>query len=576
MKPKSTSQPPAAPSILALAVRRALLGGLWLGCGSSMALAAGHPGLPESINQGQEVGLKIPDLTRPALHRGIDVGHASGTFGANGRSLTVDQTTAKAILDWNRFDIAAGNAVRFNQPSASAVVLNQIHQSDPSRIFGALTANGQVYLINHNGFLFGKGAQVDTNTLVVSTLAIKDENFAKGITKVVDSGAGGSREPVAALTGDGSVYRTAADGSREKIGIRIEQGASLHGDGGRVLLAAPAIENRGEVSANGGQVILAAATDKVYLQEADPKSDLRGLLVEVKTGGSIDNLGKVIAGHGNSTLVGFAIHQQGLVSASTTVALGGSVRLLARENATLKADGNGAYVLTPGSTRRSAETGDGLGERAAVTLGQGSRTTVKLDGSGGSAVDGQDQPHSQIDIEAGRIVLKSGSTVRAKGGDVSLIASESPGVPLGETSASNGSRILIERDATVDVSGSRQSTVAMERNVVDVELRDNELRDAPLQKDGVLHGKTIAVDLRKGTPLADITGATARIRRSVQERNSAGGTIGLSSEGDVVVQGGSTLNVAGGQVRYRDGYVKTSRLLSGGQVIDVAAANPDR
>ena len=75
---------------------------------------------------------------------------------SDGKQLQIDQTAPSAVLNWRSFNISEGNSVKFNQPSSSAVALNRIFQNDPSRILGNLTANGQVFLINQNGFLFGK------------------------------------------------------------------------------------------------------------------------------------------------------------------------------------------------------------------------------------------------------------------------------------------------------------------------------------------------------------------------------------------------------------------------------------
>jgi filamentous hemagglutinin family protein len=78
-----------------------------------------------------------------------------------GPDLHIYQQTDTAIFNWQSFNIGAGNRVEFEQPSSAAVALNRIFQQDPSRIFGALEANGRVYLLNQNGILFGEGSRVD-------------------------------------------------------------------------------------------------------------------------------------------------------------------------------------------------------------------------------------------------------------------------------------------------------------------------------------------------------------------------------------------------------------------------------
>jgi len=497
----------------------------------------------------------------------------------SGNTMTIQQVSDKATLDWQSFNIGPENTVRFDQPQATSVALNRIHQADPSQIMGRLTANGQVFLVNQNGFVFGPNSQVNTSSLVVSSLEIADNTLTRGITKVVDSSPASGL--VAALSGDGRVYRVSAGGGAEKIAIRVEAGAKLatHAANGRILLAAPSIENQGQIEAADGQVILAAATDKVYLQEADPNSDLRGVLVEVQTGGSITNLGRVLAQRGNATLIGFALRQQGEVSASTSVALNGSVRLLAREGAALQ-QVNGAYKLIPQTTLRGADSGDGLGTQASVTLANGSHTAVDLDTSGGSAVDEQAQPHSRMDVEAGRILLQAGSLLQAKGGTVNLTASERPDSPLVKTSGTNESRILLEAGSKIDVSGTTDTVLPMSRNLLSLQLLKNELRDAPLQKSGPLYKSTVQVDVCSvdqygHLPIADVSGAIARIQRSVSERNAQGGTVNLASEGDVVLNPGAQIDLSGGLIRYLGGFINTTKLVDAeGRMVDIANADP--
>ncbi|WP_446809753.1 filamentous hemagglutinin N-terminal domain-containing protein [Methylomonas sp. 2BW1-5-20] len=560
-------------SLLQLSIRHILTGGVLALYGATDSLADG--GLPVSVNAGGANSSAIADLTNAALHPGINVGHASADYSADGQKLTIKQTTDKTILDWQSFDIGAGKSVQFIQPASSSIALNNIHQLDASKIYGNLNANGQVYLVNANGFVFGNGASVNTNSLVATNLKIADEVFAQGISKVVDANASPNNpEPVAALAGDGTVYRNTGNGNREKIRILVESGAQISaGSGGRVIMAAPQVENRGTISAPNGQVILAAATDKVYLQETDD-NNLRGLLVEVKTGGDVKNVGKILTERGNTTLMGFAVTQQGLVSASTSVALNGSIHLLAREGARLEAADN-RYRLKPLSSTRASAAKDGLGTQASVTLASDSLTTVTLDASAGSAVNGQIQPKSKIDLEAGQIRMQAGAKIVAHSGDVRLIASTTPSNPLDATSATNASRIVLDAGSTIDVSGIKNVELPMSANILDVELRNDELRDAPLQKTGILHGKTVQVDSRTGTSLADISGALGKVQHSINERSVDAGSVELQSEGKVIVDQNATIDISGGSIHYLAGKITTSKLLSNNRVFDIATANPN-
>ena len=83
-----------------------------------------------------------------------------------GNNMVVTQTADKATLNWQSFNIGAGAQVEFKQPQSTSVALNRIFDAVPSQVNGALKANGQVYLINQNGIVFGGDAQVNTQSLV--------------------------------------------------------------------------------------------------------------------------------------------------------------------------------------------------------------------------------------------------------------------------------------------------------------------------------------------------------------------------------------------------------------------------
>src|SRR4051812_45866666 len=95
----------------------------------------------------------------------------------NSSNLTIQQKTPQVIINWGNFSIAARESVVFQQPSASSVALNRVTGQQPSEIFGRLSANGHLFLINPNGVLFGPTASVDVGSIVASTLSLSNENF---------------------------------------------------------------------------------------------------------------------------------------------------------------------------------------------------------------------------------------------------------------------------------------------------------------------------------------------------------------------------------------------------------------
>ncbi|MGD9601207.1 MAG: filamentous hemagglutinin family protein [Gammaproteobacteria bacterium] len=479
------------------------------------------------------------------------VTHGAAGYTTSGTVGTVTQSTDRAILNWQSFNVGTGHRVEFKQPSSTSAALNRIHQADPSRILGAVDANGQVLLVNQNGFVFGKDAKVNTRALTASTLRISDDVFhTLGITGAINADPAGSA----------SSARPALEGTTNSSAqIRVEPGAEITASE-RVLIIAPEVINEGSITVPDGQAVLAGAKDKVYLA-AD--SDLRGLLVEVDTGGKVTNLGQILTERGNTTLVGLAVNQLGRVRATTSVNVNGTIRLLARDRAQPT-----AFTPSVGSPRKPAATRSGV-----LTIGPGSVTEVVPDADAATAVDAQPQPKSRIEAMARTVHVQREATIAAPGGHIAITATSTPNVPLG--GADRNTKIVIEPGARIDASGARGAEVPMERNQASIRLFGNELAGSPVQRDGILRGKEITVDLRRGTRIADVSKLYTEVRRDVRERLASGGDVTLASEGAVVLNPGSVIAFGGGEVRTLDGFLDTTRLIRAGVVIDIADASPD-
>ena len=530
------------------------------GMRASVGRTGGAASLALVAIAGSDVAL-AQGLPVPRANNFVTSGSATAVENAARSAMTINQTTNRAILNWSSFNIGAGNSVRFNQPNASSIALNRIGGGTPSIIAGQLSANGQIYLINQNGILFTRGAQVNVAGIVASSLDIGDDVFNQGILSTPRGSA-----------------QFQWNGTESEFGnslVRLEPGAVITtGEGGRVMMFAPRVENAGRIEAPGGQVILAAGL-KVYL-EASSDVNLRGLLVEVDPlatgagpqGGTVTNqklgeaVGEIITRRGNTTLAALAVNQEGRISATTTVSANGSIYLIARDTTS---------VATPGATAIGTATRSGT-----VTLGKGSTTEVLPEsGDKSTSIDVSTFNPSQVKIDGKKIHVQERAKIVAPGGEVNLTARDLSQGSAGESSA-NASRIFIDKNAVIDVAGSRDVEVAVERNIVSAELRGNELRDAPLQRNGILRGRTVKVDVRKGTTLADVSGYTAQVGRTVGERTAAGGSINLQSQGDVVLREGSLLDVSGGSLKYLRGVTSTTKLLTNGKIVDISQASPNQ
>jgi filamentous hemagglutinin len=486
-----------------------------------------------------------------ATNAGTFVASGTATAVQSGKNLTVKQTSNNAALNWASFNISADGKVVFQQPTKTSVALNRIYDANPSSIFGSLSANGQIYLLNANGFLFGSTSTVNVSGMIASSLNISDQTFASGILAPVQSNKAALQPWV-----DGSNQPIANSGV-----ITLEKGAQLTATGGgRLLLAAPSVQNSGTLSAPDGQIVLAAG-QSIYLQ-ASSQPDLRGLIVQVDGEGTAANqlTGLLSAPRGNITLTGLMVNQDGRISATTTVSANGSVTLEAAN--TVKFNGTDPITAVQGGQ---------------VELGAGSRIDVMPEyADTHTAVDAQAQLQSAIDI-TGQQVFLHGASIVAPSGKLTVTASANP--DAGVTSGGNPqARIRIDSGTTIDLSGS-DAELPMSANLVTVQLRSNELKDDPAQRNAALRGQTVTVDARAnggaGTPIADVTSAIASVGKNIAQRTEAGGTATFLSEGDVVFKPGASLDVSGGATNFLGGSIQTTQLIgANGQLYDIGSANP--
>ncbi|WP_165797539.1 two-partner secretion domain-containing protein [Solimonas fluminis] len=226
-------------------------------------------------------------------------------------TLHIDQTSSAAIINWQDFSIAQGEFVQFSQPSASAAVLNRVVGGLPSEILGNLSANGRVFIINPQGVMFGAGARVDTASLVATTLDIADQDFLSG--RLVFAGSAGSQARV------------------------VNHGHIEAADGGFVVLAAAGVSNEGLVSAQLGEVALVSGTAMTLSLDG---SGLVGFSIDRAALGAAagaDNGGEITANGGRvlmsaqlaQGLVGMAVNNRGRITAQSIEEHDGAVFLRA-------------------------------------------------------------------------------------------------------------------------------------------------------------------------------------------------------------------------------------------------------
>ena len=538
--------------------------------------------VPVPARVGWLVSTSVPNIPTPLP--------VAAPNAAGGTSLSINQLSPGAVYNWQSFDIGAASSVTFNYPSATSSSLNRVTGSTaPSAIYGVLKSQyanpdpkgaplvgGSIYLVNANGILFGKSAQVDTGALIASTLDLQNTDFYSGLAQSVAS-QGYSFGPFAAV---GDTPASLLPGANNFV--LVDAGARITtSSGGRVFLFANnVVQNAGTITAPGGQAVLAAG-DQVYLNvptnEPMYASEVNsaipavnGLLVEVGAGnGSVANVqgGIINTPTGNTTLVGMAVNQSGRINATTSVTQDGSVFLLARGGAQGKLSEAGSLVL------KEATAG------GALTLGQGSvvdieaDTTVDAKGNQATSNANSSFTPSLVQLSGKTIALQAGATIVAHGGVVDARAETVPYyVPGNENPPTaydyaamtgDGARLVLDANATIDVSGTTSTTVSAARNFVTTALLGaNDLADAPLQRTGPIYRSELTFDVRSPVPVLGNTSAYVNaIEKTATEQLAAGGKIKLASTGAVVTNAASSLDVSGGVVNYTAATVSPSQLL---------------
>lgn len=226
---------------------------------------------------------------------------------------TIDQASSSAILEWDRFSIAASETVEFRQPSASAVILNRVVGRNPSEILGTMRANGHVFLVNPNGVFFGPGASIDVQGLVATTMNVSDSDFVAGRYR---------------FTGDETPKGRAAVTNAGHISSRA---------GGYVVLAGDYVENRGVISARAGHVVLASGRQVTLDLEGDGLVSFAVDEATLDDHAGVRNTGSILADGSNvvmtarvaSTLAASAVNNEGLIRATGIAEKDGTIHLTA-------------------------------------------------------------------------------------------------------------------------------------------------------------------------------------------------------------------------------------------------------
>jgi filamentous hemagglutinin family protein len=341
----------------------------------------------------------------------------------------IDQATQRAAINWQSFNVGSQQSVTFQQPSSSAVALNRVVGPDPSRIAGRIDANGQIVLTNQSGVTFYKGAQVNTNGLMVTAVGITNQNFMAG-KMIFDQPA--------------------------KPNARVEnQGTITVRQAGLAALVAPQVVNSGVITAKLGHVVLAGARTATLDLYGDGllSLDVSNQVAQAPVGPDgekvtalVTNSGVIVADGGTVQLTARAA--DGVVQ--NLVEAGGKIRAatMGEQTGTIALNGVGGAIVVAGQL---AATGNAAGTRGGaievVSNGNvGITSSARINASG----------------KAGGGVVAIGTTLdRARGGPgvtpamtaAKVTVQHGAKIAANATSNGDGGRITVLSGGTTVMNG---------------------------------------------------------------------------------------------------------------------------
>lgn len=370
-----------------------------------------------------------------AAPSGGTVTSGSATITQNGNITNVVQSTQKASINWQSFSIGTNEIVNFNQPNSSAIVLNRVIGNERSVIDGALNANGQVWILNSNGVLFGKNASINTAGLLATTAQISDIDFQNGNYNFKDA-------------------------TQNNV---INEGTITISDGGYVVLASNEVRNAGTIEAIKGKINIVGADS--YTLNLNGNSLLSLKVDKGVLDALVENSGNMVANGGEIYLSTNAINEllkgvvnnTGIIEANSVDGITGYVELTGEDinlksgsQIYAKGTNGGGKILVGGDWQGSGD----LKQATTVTMESGAKidASATKNGDGGTVVLWSDvnNPNSYTQMDGEILATGAGSGM---GGKV-----ETSGHVLGVTGVVNagagGEWLLDPIDMTITSDGT--------------------------------------------------------------------------------------------------------------------------
>lgn len=430
------------------------------------------------------------------------------TFAQQGNVFSITNTP-NTIINWQSFSVGRDEITRFIQQSSDSKVLNRITGQDPSQILGSLQSNGQVFLINPNGVLFGKDARIDVNGLVASSLQLSNSDFLAG------------KHNFQGEAGAGKV---------------VNQGSITTPQGGKVFLIAPTVENHGVISAPNGEILLAAGKSVQLVDSANPAITV---VVSAPEDQAL-NLGQIVAQGGRVGIYGALVNQRGVVNANSAVR---------GENGKIILKASRSTLLEAGSQTTASGAGKGgeiqiLGQN--VALNGDARVDASGREGGGTVLLGGDYQGKNSAVQNARqafvgknAVIRADAEASGDGGKVIVWADESTRAygAISARSAGGKGGFVETSGHYLDVAGLRVDTTGLD--ATGVWLLDPYNIEVVGGGYGNGYGLADAADFSGGAP----SPSTTKIEASLI--NNASSNVVLQATNDISIDTAVNMTEAG-------------------------------
>ncbi|MCW4460663.1 filamentous hemagglutinin family protein [Sphingomonas sp. BT-65] len=556
-----------------------------------------------------------------------------------GNVTTITQSTGVARLNWSDLSSQAGEVLRIKQAQKEWTLFNRSLKQGTTVLNGDIEAEGQVVLAGPQGLVLNGKVKAHQAVLSALDFRDDAGlvSYARDYNNRLDptfsntwnyKGINGS-DPMVDLLRPAPSIDDPNDPLRWKMTVGAT-GSVETGSHGKIMLFGPAVTNRGLLSVKDeGQVILAAG-DNIYLVgdgknvtayagAYNPISFMRANLPYMSLGtvntvarqnfwkqafgetyaigATVPNAVQRVEAYlnqiqakrvadlgfharnegiiraergGRVDFRGYSLEQMGAIEMTSTALFRGAIEFKTaiydyREFVNNEVDGP------------SYGNGD-------VIFGKGSLTqiTPDLEASDKIPLTSGAQSVGTLDILGARLHMQEDSMIYMPSGTMNVLL-DATAMAIGSNRGNSanldnesGVRFLMEKGATIDLSGWKSTVLPMGFHQVTGKLFAAQLADSPLQRDGPLYRREITVDRRYGTDFANWESFDNLNQGTLAQFLLNGGSFNIDVDDDFIMKSGSVIDVSGGKITYQAGFVNTTLIRTlDNRIIDIREASPD-